>query len=974
MVDASDSGIATRGDDADYVYSTDEVLVEQTKCQMVLGSLERCLAERIIKNINQIELSSGPASKAYAVFKKTYNREPKSKEELIRKSYIDHLLGIAKFITRNQPEQRYYERLIELFNALQLFSTRSNTYAHTANKYLPVYWARAQALALDPVILQLGFLRVLERHDKAVKGEIILDEILSESEYALVPNNLPRPDFDKLYGRDSTLGEIKDFVLNPRKPSICIYGAGGTGKTACALSVLNDICVSEIGHINFDLVLTTSLKDEFLEYGLLRREDVDATWDGVKRQLISEFRDLSEDDERLPSFTPHEDSIVSEWASFVTTLAEKRVLIWIDNLETLQTDLHEGFASLEESLPREWKVLITSRIRVRDTSKVISLAELDPNSAARFFLDEFRSQLSDDISFAQAKEYAESLYCNPLAIRNAISYHRRTGRDIGESIAAGRDAIVSFSYRNLISTLSDEARVLCEVLFAFTSASKYDLASYREIQQDLLIAGLLELQDLALVLPTSKGEGKYTLSDNFRGYLSLFPISIDERQSAVDSAHKNAEIHAEATKKDLTSANRLSFEYIGSATRENAPIYQKTREAISTLRVFYNSKETGKIASQEVTRTNLRQHLKELDDIAASVGPNAFQHPEIFRLIGLIYQEFVDVSNCNKYLSKATELGDANAALTQYYNAAKKNEKDFALVVGYRLIDIMGNKVPNDKRYIKFMTSFLSLLKEKDKIDEVIDLCGDWHESGRYANFFLAFLASAYCTKGRSATPSFGNKDTLRTQCEWFTLSLDYLERALQDLSGFDRQVVRQTFLNIRDISGFIKQSACLGINLPYIFLDRSLKFFEDYWSDSFRRIQTHNNSNIDISSGVTESILGIFDELRQILQQTERGVKGKCVEVDLSSMKWAQTRISALTIVRFAGFENSLAVMVDPAAGTTFSLHCTTYNDAYANNTNLPEWSSLAINDVIHCVVFTNYITRESKRDRVRSVVAASG
>jgi hypothetical protein len=750
----------TRDNDDDYIYSTDEVLVEQTKCQMVLGSLERCLAERIIENINQIDFSSGPASKAHAAFKQTYNREPKSKEELIRKSYIDHLLGIAKFINRHQPEQAYYERLIELFNALQLFSTRSNTYAHTANKYLPVYWARAQALALDPVILQLGFLRVLERHDKAVRGEIGIDEVLNDSDYALVPNNLPRPDFDRLYGRDSTLQEVKDFILNPRKPSICIYGAGGTGKTACALSVLSDICVSESGHMSFDLVLTTSLKDEFLEYGLLRREDVDATWDGVKRQLISEFRDLSSDDERLHSFTSQNDSIAIEWASFVATLAEKRVLIWIDNLETLQTDLHEGFSSLEESLPREWKVLITSRMRVRDTSKIISLTDLDLNSAARFFLDEFKSQLSDDISFAHAKEYAGSLYCNPLAIKNVISYHRKTGEDIGESVAVGRDAIVSFSYRNLISTLSPEARVLCEVLFAFTSASKYDLASYLEIQQDSLIAGLLELQDLALVLPTSKGEGKYTLSDNFRGYLSLFPISIDDRQSAADSANKNAEIHAEAIRRDLTSENRLSFEYIGSASRENAPIYQKSREAISTLRTFYNLKEVGKVDSQEGIRTNLRQHLKELDDIAATVGPNAFKHPEIFRLIGLIYQEFIDMSNCNKYLSKATELGDANSALTQYYISTKKNDKDFALVLGFRLIDILADNIPNDKRYIKFMTSFLSILREKDRLDEVIDLCSDWRESGRNANFFLTFLASAYCTKGRSATPSFGDQDT----------------------------------------------------------------------------------------------------------------------------------------------------------------------------------------------------------------------
>jgi len=939
---------------------------------MVLGSLERCLAERIIDNIDQIDLSSGPASKAHAIFKNTYNREPKSKEELIRKSYIDHLLSIAKYVNRNQPEQAFYERLIELFNALQLFSTRSNTYAHTANKYLPVYWARAQALALDPVILQLGFLRVIERHDKAVKGEISIDEVLNGSDYTLVPNNLPRPDFDRLYGRDSTLQEVKDFILNPRKPSICIYGAGGTGKTACALSVLTDICISESGHMNFDLILTTSLKDEFLEYGLLRREDVDATWEGVKRQLISEFRDLSEDDERIPSLISHNDAIANEWTSFVTVLADKRVLIWIDNLETLRTDLHEGFSSLEESLPREWKVLITSRIRVRDTSKIISLTDLDINSATRLFLDEYKSQLSDDISFAQAKEYASSLYCNPLAIKNAISYHRKTGEDASESMAAGRDAIVTFSYRNLISTLSAEASVICEVLFAFSSASKYDLASYLEIQQDSLIAGLLELQDLALVLPTSKGEGKYTLSDNFRGYLSVYPISIDDRRLAADSAHRNAELHAEAIKTDLTIQNRLSFEYIGSATRENAPIYQKTREAINTLRIFYASKEDGKVATQEITRANLRQHLKELDDIAAAVGANAFKHPEIFRLIGLIYQEFIDMSNCNKYLSNATDLGDANAALTQYYISTKKNDKDFALVLGFRLIDILGERTPNDKRYIKFMTSFLSNLREKDRLDEIIDLCSDWQESGRNANFFLTFLASAYGIKGRSATPSFGDKDTLKTQCEWLTSSLDYLEEAWKDMSSFDRQVVKQTFFSIRDISGFIKQSACLRIDLPYRFLYRSLRFFDNFWKETVKRIQTDMNSKADTSTAVTESIIGIFCELRQILEQVERNdVKEDYAEVDLSSMKWAQMKRSALTIVRFAGFENSLAVMEEPETGNTFKLHVTTYNNARSKESNLCEWSSLSVNDIIHCEVFKYYITREGKRDRVRGVMA---
>ena len=55
------------------------------------------------------------------------------------------------------------------------------------------------------------------------------------------PNNLPIPDFDQIIGRDKLSKEIKEYLINPRKPSISIFGAGGTGKTALTLSVLNEI-------------------------------------------------------------------------------------------------------------------------------------------------------------------------------------------------------------------------------------------------------------------------------------------------------------------------------------------------------------------------------------------------------------------------------------------------------------------------------------------------------------------------------------------------------------------------------------------------------------------------------------------------------------------------------------------------------------------------------------------------------------
>jgi hypothetical protein len=136
-------------------------------------------------------------------------------------------------------------------------------------------------------------------------------------------------------------------------------------------------------------------------------------------------------------------------------------------------------------------------------------------------------------------------------------------------------------------------------------------------------------------------------------------------------------------------------------------------------------------------------------------------------------------------------------------------------------------------------------------------------------------------------------------------------------------------------------------------------------------RIQADKNSNVDISNGVIESITGIFFELRHILEEVEVDVNGMFADVDLSSMKWAQTRVSTLRIVHFAGFENSLAVMEDPETGKTFSLHCTTYNNSRSSDSDLREWSSLSVDDVIHCVVFKYFVTREGKRDKVRGVVA---
>ena len=81
-----------------YEYEEDDEILDATKTQMVLGSLEKSLVNLIIKEIHNFDKNSGLTNKAYIAFTTTYRREPKDNIELIRKSNLSMLPGIARQI------------------------------------------------------------------------------------------------------------------------------------------------------------------------------------------------------------------------------------------------------------------------------------------------------------------------------------------------------------------------------------------------------------------------------------------------------------------------------------------------------------------------------------------------------------------------------------------------------------------------------------------------------------------------------------------------------------------------------------------------------------------------------------------------------------------------------------------------------------------------------------------------------------
>ena len=62
-----------------YPFDQNDQLLDATRIQMVLGSLEKSLVDKVIANINALDIDAGAAAKTHKYFLETYI-EKKSRE------------------------------------------------------------------------------------------------------------------------------------------------------------------------------------------------------------------------------------------------------------------------------------------------------------------------------------------------------------------------------------------------------------------------------------------------------------------------------------------------------------------------------------------------------------------------------------------------------------------------------------------------------------------------------------------------------------------------------------------------------------------------------------------------------------------------------------------------------------------------------------------------------------------------------
>lgn len=168
---------------------------------------------------------------------------------------------------------------------------------------------------------------------------------------AVAPSHLPPKAYHRFVGRFEQMDELMGALRDPkRKPMVAVIGLGGIGKTALAREVVERCGQEEL----FDYIVWTSSKTEhFIGERIIATEVSGYSFD----ELLS---DIGRQCDRVDIAQMPPDQ---KQAAVKYLLAKKRVLIVMDNLETVPEN-EKLVASVFQILGQS-KLLITSRHHVK---------------------------------------------------------------------------------------------------------------------------------------------------------------------------------------------------------------------------------------------------------------------------------------------------------------------------------------------------------------------------------------------------------------------------------------------------------------------------------------------------------------------------------------------------------------------------------------------------------------------------------
>lgn len=496
---------------------------DRFRSQMLLCTLEQSMAEFITTRWSKLTLEN-PTIKQILI------REPllDSKEfseslvhSITQSSFLKELFDLCAAVTKGTQENECIEKLQKLSTELELFNIR-NAAAHPNRKFFQYYWFRLAAISSDPTIARLGMFKVYEGLEQAIDGNIDSPPPEWFQKIPEIPNNLPLK-FDHtatgLIGRDEERRRLWDDFSNPRKHYFAVIAPGGNGKTALVLDFLDELTCSTRGQELADAVVFVTMKTNSLTYSGVIHHKVARSLEEIEDKLHHEIEAVTSD----------------SYSSFIDAkqkCSHLRLVICIDNLETLLLDKPDALSAFESELPEKWRLIVTSRIAVEDAVS-LPLMPLKLPAAKQLVRQYVNTCGYPQPDQTLVDSVAKGTKCNPLSIKLVVDAYV-AGSDISDSITKAVNDTTEFSFSNLIDVLPEHCICVLESLFVDEDISRFSLSEALGHTPDEITKAIHDLCRTSLVTRSSSnqnGREIFKLNDQVRELLRLHPKRIGVRET-----------------------------------------------------------------------------------------------------------------------------------------------------------------------------------------------------------------------------------------------------------------------------------------------------------------------------------------------------------------------------------------------------------------------------------------------------------
>lgn len=566
-----------------------------------------------------------------------------------------------------------------------------------------------------------------------------------------IPNNVPTPDYEYeggFVGRDEDIKKLMSLLEGDLHRVITVSGAGGVGKTALALRIIQKILRAPTG--KFDGVVWLSAKETKLSY--LGIEDIEPT--------VKNYEELLDTIYVVMGFGTPADSIEQKEIDIQTIIdMYNRILIVIDNLETI-TD--ERILNFILDAPQKSKILITSRRGLGQVERRYELKQLKEKEAIYLFRQISKDKKLDDLSKLDeetVKRYVKKVSYYPLAIKWVLG-QVALGKEINkvvDSINETTSDISHFCFSQIYNELSQVAKeILCALSCFDDSPSRGVLKYVVDADQTVFEDGIQELILVSLVIPeqykNEQGEiaSRDTLLSLTRGYVReqldrdpQLKRNIEERWRIV----QNTIEEAERAKRQY----RFSLANLGAITEEEKVASMMAQTAFQKYQAgrYIEATEDYKRACEIAPRfaslyrnwavmESQEGHSIEADKLlekAAKLNPNDTQ---IWLTWGNIKRRADKIKEALEYYEKAYSLSPDDDIVLNALGQVKKRlgeyeeaDKLFALAlqkqpvgpyIKHEIINLT-SLADNLVNWAESLRRERNFIEAENKLQEALNLC-----------------------------------------------------------------------------------------------------------------------------------------------------------------------------------------------------------------------------------------------------------